>query len=124
MFLSRAKKWIVPGSTICVLCALNFLFSSYFLSKDCLKDLRMVSMRAKENYTGPIASSQVAIERYINSLCPPTRTKLSLVLVDGTTVLPAKSYSDVMLCLQSYQGLIIDKSLCINPISRIGLLHK
>ena len=27
------------------------------------------------------------------------------------TVLPAKSDSDVMFCLQSYQGLIIDKSL-------------
>ena len=27
------------------------------------------------------------------------------------TVLPAKSDSDVMLCLQSYQGLIIDRSL-------------
>ena len=28
-----------------------------------------------------------------------------------TTVLPAKSDSDVMFCLQSYQGLIIDISL-------------
>ena len=27
------------------------------------------------------------------------------------TVLPAKSNSDVMFCLQSYQGLIIDMSL-------------
>ena len=27
------------------------------------------------------------------------------------TVLPAKSDSDDMLCLQSYQGLVIDKSL-------------
>ena len=37
------------------------------------------------------------------------------------TVLQARSDSDVMLCLQSYQGL--DKSLCINPIGRIGLKH-
>ena len=28
-----------------------------------------------------------------------------------TAVLPAKSDSDVMFCLQSYQGLIIDRSL-------------
>ena len=28
-----------------------------------------------------------------------------------TTVLPAKSDSDDMLCLQSYQGLMIDRSL-------------
>ena len=28
----------------------------------------------------------------------------------NSTVLPAKSDSDVMFCLQSYQGLIIDKS--------------
>ena len=27
------------------------------------------------------------------------------------TVLPAKSDSDVMFCLQSYKGLIIDRSL-------------
>ena len=28
-----------------------------------------------------------------------------------STILPAKSDSDVMFCLQSYQGLIIDRSL-------------
>ena len=28
-----------------------------------------------------------------------------------TTVLPAKSDSDIMFCLHSYQGLIIDRSL-------------
>ena len=28
-----------------------------------------------------------------------------------TTVLPSKSDSDFMFCLQSYQGLIIDRSL-------------
>ena len=31
--------------------------------------------------------------------------------LDTVTVLPAKSESDVMFCLQSYQGLIIDRSL-------------
>ena len=31
--------------------------------------------------------------------------------VKSATVLPANSDSDVMLCLQSYQGLIIDSSL-------------
>ena len=30
---------------------------------------------------------------------------------DSTTVLPAKSDSDIMFCLQSYQGLRIDRSL-------------
>ena len=29
----------------------------------------------------------------------------------GTTVVPTKSDSDVMFCLQSYQGLMIDKSI-------------
>ena len=28
-----------------------------------------------------------------------------------TTVLPAKNDSDFMLCLQNYQGIIIDRSL-------------
>ena len=31
--------------------------------------------------------------------------------VAATTILPAKSDSDVMFCLQSYQGLRIDRSL-------------
>ena len=34
------------------------------------------------------------------------------------TVLPVKSDSDVMFCSQCYQGLIIDRSLCIDPINR------
>ena len=38
-----------------------------------------------------------------------------------TTVVPAKRDSDVMFCLQCYQGLKIDKSLVY---LRIGLLHK
>ena len=29
----------------------------------------------------------------------------------SSTVLPAKSDSDLMFCLESYQGLIIDRSL-------------
>ena len=33
------------------------------------------------------------------------------ILGVSTTVLPAKSGSDIMFCLQSYQGLIIDRSL-------------
>ena len=36
--------------------------------------------------------------------------KLLLVL-DSTTVLPVKIDSDAMICLQSYQGLRIDRSL-------------
>ena len=40
------------------------------------------------------------------------------------TVLPAKSDSYVMLCLQSYQGLKTIDHLCINPICRIGLILK
>ena len=38
------------------------------------------------------------------------------------TVMPTKSDSDIMFCLQSYHGLIIDRSLCINPILQIGLI--
>ena len=36
---------------------------------------------------------------------------LSLVVKRPCTIVPAKSDSDVMFCLQSYQGLIIDRSL-------------
>ena len=38
-------------------------------------------------------------------------TQSSSLLVRIPTVLPAKSDSDVMFCLQSYKGLIIDRSL-------------
>ena len=41
-----------------------------------------------------------------------------------TTVLPAESESDVIFCLQSDQGLIIDRSLVYEPNRRIGLKHK
>ena len=40
------------------------------------------------------------------------------------TVLPVKSDSGVMFCLQSYQDLESIDHLCINPIRRIGLTLK
>ena len=40
------------------------------------------------------------------------------------TILPAKSDSDFVFCLQSYQDLESIDHLCINPIHRIGLIHK
>ena len=40
------------------------------------------------------------------------------------TVVPAKSDSDIMVCLQSYRDLESIDHLCINPIHRIGLIHK
>ena len=45
-------------------------------------------------------------------------------LTKSITVLSAKSASDVMFCLQSYQGLRSIDHACINPIRRIGLIHK
>ena len=44
-----------------------------------------------------------------------------LVLNVHSTVLPAKSDSDFMFCLQRYQGLIIDRWL-VYTIVRIGLI--
>ena len=41
-----------------------------------------------------------------------------------STVLPATSDSDVMFCLQVIRGLESIDLLCINPIHRIGLIHK
>ena len=40
------------------------------------------------------------------------------------TVLPAKSDSYVMFCLHSYRDLKSIDHECINPIHRIGLIHK
>ena len=40
------------------------------------------------------------------------------------TVLPAKSDSDVIFCLQVITDLESIDHLCINPIHRIGLIHK
>ena len=41
-----------------------------------------------------------------------------------TTVLPAKSDSDIMFCLQVIRDLQSIYHLCINPIRRIELIHK
>ena len=40
------------------------------------------------------------------------------------TVLPVKSDSDVMFCLQSTRDLESIDYVCINPIRRLGLIHK
>ena len=42
---------------------------------------------------------------------PISKNVQNMNLCKIVTVLPAKSDSDVMFCLQSYQGLIIDRSL-------------
>ena len=40
------------------------------------------------------------------------------------TVVSTKSDSDVMFCLQSYQDLESIDHVWINPIHKIGLIHK
>ena len=40
------------------------------------------------------------------------------------TVLPAKSYSDVMFCYKIIRNLESIDHLCISPILRIGLIYK
>ena len=52
--------------------------------------------------------------------CTSTRSPRNQV----GTVLPAKGDSDVRFCLQKYQDLESIYHLCINPIHRIGLIHK
>ena len=55
------------------------------------------------------------IRKYKLILSPNVSLLCELIIIFlcglSTTVLPAKSNSDVMFCLQSYQGLIIDRSL-------------
>ena len=46
-----------------------------------------------------------------------------ILLINYGIVLPAKSDSDAMFCLQSYQDLESIDHLCINPILWIGLIH-
>ena len=52
---------------------------------------------------------------YSHDYFQTTVTTIILIVVlhttDTSTILPAKSDSDVRFCLQSYQGLIIDRSL-------------
>ena len=56
---------------------------------------------------------------YVFALCSP-------YLEDNkvSTILPAKSDSYVMFCLHSYRDLNSIDHECINPIRRIGLIHK
>ena len=60
--------------------------------------------------------------RCILKICKK-KTKKGLI-ARNTTDLPAKSDSDVIFCLQSYQGQESIDHVCINPIRRIGLIHK
>ena len=48
---------------------------------------------------------------FSNSFSLKINTTETELLVVSTTVLPAKSQGDVMFCLQSNQGLRIDRSL-------------
>ena len=57
--------------------------------------------------------------------------KLTIYVLKGTqhyldraTVLSDKSDSDVMFCLQVIRDLESKDHLCINPIRRIGSIHK
>ena len=58
----------------------------------------------------------------------PLKTVFTILLEipchGSITVLPAKIDSDFMICLQSYRDLYSIDHLCINPILRIGLIHK
>ena len=69
---------------------------------------------------------QVSAENFIPILSVTTTIARSLGLHynNYATVLPAKNDGDVMLCLPRYQGLESIDHLCINPIHRIGLIHK
>ena len=49
---------------------------------------------------------------------------LGSVVVRTVTVLPANSDSDVMFCISSFQELESIDHLYINPIRKIGLIHK
>ena len=84
------------------------------------------------SYFTPYVGNAVKRYRYLWSIARVLSYLLYLIMKYlkkvqnklNATVLPAKSDSDVMLCLQSYQGLRIDRSLCIKHILWIGLIHK
>ena len=54
----------------------------------------------------------------------PSQLSVKRQKCDDTTVVPAKSDSDVMFCLQRIRDLGSIDHLCINPIHRIGLILK
>ena len=54
-----------------------------------------------------IVSLRQIVKPMVRCLAPYSHASFSLAI----TVLPAKSDSDVMFCLQSFHGLIIDRSL-------------
>ena len=55
----------------------------------------------------------ITMEKHSNQITTPwwNKEKAMAALIDKTYFLPAESKSDAMLCLQSYQGLRINKSL-------------
>ena len=65
--------------------------------------------RLKNKCTASILKQELGTAEPMRIIC--LMRGLSLIVKIPCTVLPAKSDSDVMFCLQSYQGLIIDRSL-------------
>ena len=56
------------------------------------------------------ASIGIVVARYYKRMWPNDKHCREKVSFTVGTLLPAKSDSDFMFCLQSYQGLIIDRS--------------
>ena len=79
---------------------------------------------AEHIYVHIINQSYLFIARYDTRYRSYDKENWKVDCETAVTVLPAKSHSDVMFCLQSYKGFIIDRSPCSNPINRIGLIQK
>ena len=99
---SQSKHLRSPKSTIVIHYFAVLYFSKSLLSHQPFLSLILTCLKGQdEQREGLLNSLLTQLEKFISSF------KEMLV----STVLPAKSDSDVMFCLQSYQGLRIDRSL-------------
>ena len=116
----------------------NLLFVSFILDrmyifpcewnyrvKFCSKHIEERCLEAEENGARLVHGTRHVFDKEVKTMWQVIhkafeKVSSSLVYFSmNTTVLPAKSDSDVMFCLHSYQGLRTDISL-----RRIGLIHE
>ena len=106
--------WVFAVMGICLTSSLTYCDQASWQSRIAAKPLQGVLGFLFATYMWfaiPSSISATTGLAYLALSAENATAVLSLEQINGGTVLPAKRDSDVMFCLQSYQGLRIDRSL-------------
>ena len=106
--------WVFAVMGICLTSSLTYCDQASWQSRIAAKPLQGVLGFLFATYMWfaiPSSISATTGLAYLALSAENATAVLSLEQINGGTVLPTKSDSDVMFCLQSYQGIRIDRSL-------------